>query len=113
MHITERFSWRRGKWRAKATVLLLAAAMALSVAAVVQAHDTLPLPDHRFFGFPGDVTIDGEPITEGMQIVAMIEGKTVSKAAVSADGSWYIDVVQADLVRAPLQRLAHIRRTAR
>jgi len=51
---------------------------------------------YRFFGFAGDVTIDGEPLEPGAVIVASVEGAEVGRAEVNAAGAFVLDVDSDD-----------------
>jgi hypothetical protein len=63
------------------------------VFASAQASD----PVFRFFGFKGDVTIDGEPLAPGTEIVAIVNDEEVGRATVNQSGAWILDVSRSDL----------------
>ncbi len=75
--------------------LILAAAAALAVLivltnwAAVSAQDP---PMYRFFGFAGDLTVDGEPLQPGEVVIARVDGVEVGRAEVNAAGAWVLDV---------------------
>ena len=47
---------------------------------------------YRFFGFAGDLTVDGEPLQPGEVVVARVDGVEVGRAEVNAAGAWVLDV---------------------
>ena len=47
---------------------------------------------HRFFGFLGDVTIDGQPVGPGSTIAALVNDEVVGETVVNAAGAWILDV---------------------
>ena len=47
---------------------------------------------HRFFGFLGDITIDGDPIGPGSTIVALVDGDVAGETTVNAAGAWILDI---------------------
>lgn len=47
---------------------------------------------HRFFGFLGDVTVDGEPVGPGSRIKALLGDEVVGETVVNAAGAWILDV---------------------
>ncbi|MXX30858.1 MAG: hypothetical protein F4Y69_00470 [Chloroflexi bacterium] len=51
---------------------------------------------YRFFGFAGDVTIDGDPLEPGAVIVASVDGVEVGRAEVNAAGAFVLDVNSDD-----------------
>lgn len=53
-------------------------------------------PMYRFFGFAGDVTVDGEPIAPGTVIAASINGEEIGRTEVNAAGAWVLDVESED-----------------
>lgn len=61
--------------------------------ASAQASD----PGFRFFGFRGDVTIDGEAVAPGTEIVAMVGDEEVGRTKVNQSGAWILDVSKSDL----------------
>lgn len=76
---------------------LVAAVAALLIVLIgwsaVGAQDA---PMYRFFGFAGDVTVDGEPIAPGTVIAASINGEEVGRSEVNAAGAWVLDVDSDD-----------------
>jgi len=65
--------------------VLGAALTALLIGGVAMAQES---PPHTFYGFEGDVTIDGENAPAGTEILA----STGDSATVGEDGSWSIEV---------------------
>ncbi len=63
------------------------------VFASAQASD----PVFRFFGFKGDVTIDGEPVAPGTEIVAIVNDEEVGRSTVNQSGAWILDVSRSDI----------------
>ena len=59
----------------------------------VQASD----PILRFFGFSGDITIDGEAVGPGTVIAAMVGDEEIASTTVNQAGAWILDVNSADL----------------
>lgn len=47
---------------------------------------------HRFFGFLGDITVDGEPVGPGSTIAAKVDGVIADIAVVNAAGAWILDL---------------------
>ena len=47
---------------------------------------------HRFFGFLGDVTIDGDPVGPGSTIAALVDDEVVGETTVNAAGAWILDI---------------------
>ena len=76
-------------------VVLAAVAIVLfgGVVTLAQASD----PIVRYFGFSGDVTIDGVPVEPGTVIVAMVDDEEVGRTTVNQAGAWILDVVMSDL----------------
>ena len=75
-------------WRWSAVVLTTL--LVVLVAGVsVTAQDN---PVHRFFGFSVDITVDGEPLRPGDEIVALKDGNEIGRAAVNPAGAWIMDV---------------------
>lgn len=72
---------------------LAAVLLALSIVAVgwsaVEAQDA---EVHRFFGFYGDITIDGEAVGPGSTIAALVDDEVVAETVVNAAGAWILDV---------------------
>lgn len=67
--------------------------IALAGSTVISAQDDSM---YRFFGFAGDVTIDGEPLEPGAVIVATVDGVEVGRAEVNAAGAFVLDVNSDD-----------------
>ncbi len=65
--------------------VLGAALTALLVGGIAMAQQ---LPPHTFYGFEGDVTIDGENAPAGTEILA----STGDSATIDEDGSWSLEV---------------------
>ena len=65
--------------------VLGAALTALLIGGVAMAQQ---LPPHTFYGFEGDVTIDGENAPAGTEILA----STGDSATIGDDGSWSLEV---------------------
>ena len=47
---------------------------------------------HRFFGFSGDVTIDGEPLPAGALILGVVDGTEIGRTIVNQAGAWILTV---------------------
>lgn len=75
-------------WRRTAAALLVVVIIGVGWVSAT-AQDS---PTHRFFGFLGDVTIDGEAIGPGSTIVARVNGEVVGEAVVNIAGAWILDV---------------------
>lgn len=82
-----------GRRRWIAVLAVVSGVLFAGVFVSVQATD----PVVRFFGFMGDVTIDGEPVQPGTRIVAMVDDIEVGSAKVNQSGAWILDVSTADL----------------
>ncbi|MDE2747210.1 MAG: hypothetical protein OXI41_14760 [Chloroflexota bacterium] len=54
-------------------------------------------PILRFFGFSGDITIDGEAVGPGTVIAAMVGDEEVASTTVNQAGAWILDVSTGDL----------------
>ena len=70
-------------------------AVGLATLIVLTGWTTIAAQDasmYRFFGFAGDVTIDGEPLEPGSVIVATVDGVEVGRAEVNAAGAFVLDV---------------------
>ncbi len=85
-HIRSAAQWRRLGLAAVALIALVGASIA-------GAQEP---PQYRFFGFAGDVTIDGQPIPPGVVIAATIDGVEVARAEVNAAGAWVLGIASAD-----------------
>ena len=81
----------RSKWR---QVLGLAAGL-IALFAIGGSALAQPLPEFRFYGFSGSVTIDGEPAPAGTVIVASADGEELARGTVSENGAWWVDVKYA------------------
>ena len=68
--------------------VLGAALTALLVGGIAMAQQ---LPPHTFYGFEGDVTIDGENAPAGTEILA----STGDSATIDEDGSWSLEIGRA------------------
>lgn len=76
-------AWRR----------VAAALVALLILAVGWSSIGAQDPEvHRFFGFLGDVTIDGEPVGPGSTIAALVDDEVVGETVVNAAGAWILDI---------------------
>ncbi len=84
-------------WR-RSAVVLTALLVVLAAGVSVTAQDN---PIHRFFGFSGDVTIDGEPLQPGAEIVAAQDGNEIGRATVNPAGAWIMDIDAALLDGGP------------
>ncbi len=84
-------------WR-RSAVVLTALLVVLAAGVSVTAQDN---PIHRFFGFSGDITIDGEPLQPGNEIVAVQDGAEIGRATVNPAGAWIMDVDAALLDGGP------------
>ena len=71
-----------------AMLAALTAALLLAGAALAQPTN----PPHNFYGYAGDVTLDGNSVPGGTTINAQADGATVASAVVMTDGSWNIAV---------------------
>ena len=71
-----------------AMLAALTAALLLAGAALAQPTN----PPHTFYGYAGDVTLDGNSVPGGTTINAQADGVTVASGVVGTDGSWKIDV---------------------
>lgn len=75
---------------------LAAVLVALSIVAVGWSAAGAQDPEvHRFFGFLGDITIDGEPVGPGSTIAALVNGEVVAETVVNSAGAWILDVETA------------------
>ena len=75
--------------------VLMALTIVLIGGVVTSAQTSDPIV--RFFGFSGDVTIDGGPVEPGTVIVAMVGDEEVGRTTVNQAGAWILDVNSADL----------------
>ena len=76
-------------------VVLTALTIVLIGGVVTSAQASDPIV--RYFGFSGDVTIDGVPVEPGTVIVAMVDDEEVGRTTVNQAGAWILDVVMSDL----------------
>ena len=75
---------------------IAAVLVALSIVAVGWSSIGAQDPEvHRFFGFLGDITIDGEPVGPGSTIAALVDDEVVAETVVNAAGAWILDVETA------------------
>ena len=65
---------------------------ALAVVAVTTAVLAQPQPQFRFYGLPGDSTIDGEIAPVGSTVTATAGGEVLGSAVIGEAGTWYVDV---------------------
>ena len=84
-------------WR-RSAVVLTALLVVLAAGVSVSAQDN---PIHRFFSFSGDITIDGEPLLPGAEIVAVQDGNEIGRATVNPAGAWIMDIDAALLDGGP------------
>lgn len=75
--------------------VLMALTIVLIGGVVTSAQTSDPIV--RFFGFSGDVTIDGAPVEPGTAVVAMVGDEEVGRTTVNLAGAWVLDVNSADL----------------
>ena len=75
-------------WRRVAAVLVGLMILSLGWGSVSAQDPEI----HRFFGFLGDVTIDGEPVGPGSTIAALVDDEVVGETVVNAAGAWILDV---------------------
>lgn len=64
----------------------------VAVMAVTTAVLAQPQPQFRFYGLPGDSTIDGEIAPVGSTVTASANGAVLDSAEIGEAGTWYIDV---------------------
>lgn len=76
-------------------VVLTAVAIVLFGGVVTLAQSSDPVV--RFFGFSGDVTINGEPVGPGTTIAAVVDDEEIGRTTVNQAGAWILDVNSADL----------------
>ena len=69
---------------------MVAALTALLVAGAALAQPANP--GHYFYGYAGDVTLDGNSLPGGTTINALADGEVVASGVVNTDGSWSITV---------------------
>ncbi len=65
---------------------------ALAVVAVTTAVLAQPQPQYRFYGLPGDSTINGEIAPVGSIVAASSGGEVLGSVEIGEAGTWYIDV---------------------
>ena len=80
--------------------LIMLAALLVSVWSGNASLDAQETPQYRFFGFAGDVTVDGAPIEPGVLITAKVGGAEVARAEVNAAGAWVLDIDSTDFEEA-------------
>ena len=85
-------------WRRFAGVVLATLTLALVGIGSVDAQDS---NTQRFFGFSGDVTIDGQPLAQGAEIVATVNGIEIGRTNVNQAGAWILDVSSDDYTNSP------------
>jgi hypothetical protein len=76
--------------RRRSIVVLVTVLIGLFGGAIASAQGTNAA--HRFFGFQGDITINGDPIAAGIEIVALVEDEEVGRTTVNQAGAWILDV---------------------
>lgn len=76
-------------------VVLTAVTIVLFGGVVTSAQSSDPIV--RFFGFSGDVTINGEPIGPGTTIAAMVGDEEIGSTTVNQAGAWILDLNLPDL----------------
>ena len=82
-----------GRRRWMTVLAALSVVLCIGILSSAQASD----PIVRFFGFKGDVTIDGAPVGSGTVIMAMVGEKEVGSTTVNQAGAWMLDVNSSDL----------------
>lgn len=82
------------------TAVSLAVLSALFVTLTASAQESAT---HRFFGFSGDVTIDGEPLLPGDEIVGFKDGVEIGRSMVNSAGAWILDVDASLLEASPCE----------
>ena len=82
------------------TAVSLAVLSALVVTLTASAQES---STHRFFGFSGDVTIDGEPLLQGDEIVGFKNGVEIGRSTVNSAGAWILDVDASLLATSPCE----------
>ncbi len=75
----------RARWLALAAGVF--AVLAITTAVLAQ-----PQPQYRFYGLPGDSTIDGELAPVGSTIIATADGEVLGSSNIGRAGTWYVDV---------------------
>ena len=78
--------------RRPVTVLIAVSLAVLSVLVVTLTASAQESAAHRFFGFSGDVTIDGEPLLPGDEIFGFKDGVEIGRSTVNSAGAWILDV---------------------
>ncbi|MXV80482.1 MAG: hypothetical protein F4X58_00695 [Chloroflexi bacterium] len=76
-------------------VVLTAVTLVLFGGVVTTAQSSDPIV--RFFGFSGDVTINGEPVGPGTVIAAMVGDEEIGSTTVNQAGAWILDLILSDL----------------
>lgn len=80
---------------ARRWIVALTAVTIVLFGVVASAQSSDPIV--RFFGFSGDVTIDGAPVEPGTVIVAMFGDEEIGRTTVNQAGAWILDITLADL----------------
>lgn len=93
MPLTRTLFGRRSLVFATLTLLTTVLLLALPQSGLAQPaeEEPQPQPAYRFYGFPGSVTIDGEPAPHGTVIEAWADGEIVGRGLVR-HGAWNVDV---------------------
>ena len=76
-------------------VVLTAVTIVLFGGVVTSAQASDPIV--RFFGFSGDVTINGEPVGPGTTIAAVVGDEEIGSTTVNQAGAWILDLILSDL----------------
>ena len=80
----------RTGWRAAVAAMVL-------LAVVGGGSITAQERPHRFFGLPGDVTVDGEPVGLGDTVTVVVGERELGQALVNDNGIWFLDIDLAGL----------------
>ena len=82
---------KKKKGNRKIIALILAALLALGIVAtgIPAAANAQEMPPHRF---GGTASLDGEPVSQGTQVAAIVGGVTVATATANDVGSYIINV---------------------
>ena len=100
MHVATQLFGRQS-WR-RLSLLAVGLAVTLSAAVIsMNSADAQTTTTHSFYGFGGDITIDGQPLPTGTEIAAIIGDEVVASALVSESGSWIIEVPTSDIEEQP------------
>ncbi|MDE2988524.1 MAG: hypothetical protein OXT70_10835 [Chloroflexota bacterium] len=76
-------------------IVVLTAVTIVLFGVVASAQSSDPIV--RFFGFSGDVTIDGEPVGPGTVIAATVGDEEIGSTTVNQAGAWILDIFVRDL----------------